>query len=160
MAAVESDEQTYRMEKANDQLFSKMHTLVVRLLEGTLLPAERQELETLLVTNPAARRMYVEHIQEDACLRWLCAEHFADAEPPVLELLAAPDKTRSRRFVAIAAGILASVAVFVVCATFQHSEWRRQAGGRERSGGDDVVKRVRGGQGQTASRCGFEAAPR
>ncbi len=106
------------MQTNSDPLFSKINSLVVRLLEDTLSPAEQKELESLLISNPVARRLYIERIQEDACLRWLCAEDFADAALPVLELRAAPEQSRSRRAMAIVAGVLASVIVFVVCAQF------------------------------------------
>jgi hypothetical protein len=52
------------------------------MLEGTLVPEERLELETLILENPAARQAYIDYVQESACLRWLCVEEF----PKVVEL--------------------------------------------------------------------------
>ena len=66
------------METSSDPLFGRIHALAVGVLEDTLSPAERQELELLLLENPAARRNYLEHVQESACLRWLCVEEFSD----------------------------------------------------------------------------------
>lgn len=70
------------METFSDPLYSKVHALAVGLLEGTLAPEERLELETLILENPAARRAYLDYVQETACLRWLCVEEF----PNVVEL--------------------------------------------------------------------------
>ena len=64
------------METFSDPLYSKVHALAVGLLEGTLSPEERLELESLLLENPAARQAYLEYVQESACLRWLCVEEF------------------------------------------------------------------------------------
>ena len=72
------------MDISRDPLFSKIHGLAVGLLEGTLSPVEQQELETLLLENPAARQVYLEHVQESAFLRWLCVEEFADVAEPVV----------------------------------------------------------------------------
>jgi hypothetical protein len=93
------------MESFSDPLYSKVHALAVGLLEGTLAPAERLELETLLLENHAARRCYLEYVQENACLRWLCVEEF----PSVIELA---NKTRDgarsgrgwRRIVGVVSG--------------------------------------------------------
>jgi hypothetical protein len=70
------------METFNDPLYSKVHTLAVGLLEGTLAPEQRLELETLILENRAARQAYLDYVQESACLRWLCVEEF----PNVVEL--------------------------------------------------------------------------
>jgi hypothetical protein len=70
------------METFNDPLYSKVHALAVGLLEGTLAPEERLELETLILENRAARQAYLDYVQESACLRWLCVEEF----PSVVEL--------------------------------------------------------------------------
>src|SRR5262245_12598817 len=70
------------MESFNDPLYSKVHALAVGLLEGTLAPEGRLELEKLILENQAARQAYLEYVQESACLRWLCVEEF----PNVVEL--------------------------------------------------------------------------
>src|SRR5690242_13560291 len=70
------------MESFTDPLYSKVHALAVGLLEGTLAPEERLELESLLLENQAARQAYLAYVQETACLRWLCVEEF----PNVVEL--------------------------------------------------------------------------
>ena len=50
-------------------MYGRIHGLAVGLLEGALSDAQRQELESLLLDDPAARRAYLEHMQESACLR-------------------------------------------------------------------------------------------
>src|SRR5215217_7378271 len=78
------------MELPSDPLYSKVHALAVGVLEGTLVPEERLELEKLILENPAARRTYLEYVQESACLRWLCVEEF----PNLVEL---SSKSRGRQ---------------------------------------------------------------
>src|SRR4051812_13675099 len=70
------------METFGDPLYSKVHALAVGLLEGTLAPEERHELETMLLENQAARQAYLDYVQESACLRWLCVKEF----PNMVEL--------------------------------------------------------------------------
>jgi FecR protein len=70
------------MESFTDPLYSKVHALSVGLLEGTLAPEERLELESLLMESQAARQVYLDYMQESACLRWLCVEDF----PNLVEL--------------------------------------------------------------------------
>ena len=70
------------MDTSTDPLYSKVHSLVVRLFEGTLLPDELQELQALLLDDSAARQVYLDYVHESACLRWLCVEEF----PSVVEL--------------------------------------------------------------------------
>lgn len=70
------------METIDDSLFVRIHALAAGFLEGTLGPAERSELESLLSTSAAARSVYLQYVQETACLRWLCVEEF----PKVVEL--------------------------------------------------------------------------
>ena len=70
------------MEDFSDPLFEKVHAYAVGLLEGTLAPEERHELETLILSNADARRVYLEYVQESACLRWLCVEE----GPQIVEL--------------------------------------------------------------------------
>ena len=53
-------------ETSRDFDFGKIHGFAVRLLEGTLSAAERQEFESLLMEDAAARRAYLEHMQESA----------------------------------------------------------------------------------------------
>src|SRR3954453_18913822 len=110
---------TERMQLSGDLLFIKINALVVRLVEDTLSPGERSELESLLVENPVARRLYVERMHEDACLRWLCAEDFADAVAPVLTLPDRPAARLDRRSMRIVSGgLLASIVALVIWAQF------------------------------------------
>src|SRR4051812_49038322 len=94
------------MHTSSDPLFERVHALAVGLFEGTLTPEKRQELDTLILTDPAARKAYLEHVQESACLRWLCVEEF----PQVVELAIPshdqwkPANSRRRRFTSIAIG--------------------------------------------------------
>jgi len=57
-----------------DNVYSRIHTLTVRQLDGELTEAEHAELQTLLLESPAARKAYVYYFQDTACLRWLCLE--------------------------------------------------------------------------------------
>jgi ferric-dicitrate binding protein FerR (iron transport regulator) len=66
------------MDSFSDPQYSKVHALAIGLLEGTLSREEQRELQTLILENPAARRAYLEYLQESACLRWLCVEEFPD----------------------------------------------------------------------------------
>jgi hypothetical protein len=72
------------MDELSDPLFEKIHAYAVGLLEGTLSSPERDELAALILSSPEARRVYLEYVQESACLRWLCVEE----GPPVVELAA------------------------------------------------------------------------
>lgn len=108
------------MDNSRDPLFGKIHGLAVGMLEGTLSLAEQQEFETLLLENPAARRAYLEHIQESACLRWLCVEEFEGAAEPVVPLqVAAKGDGSRRRFAAIFSSvILASIVAIIAGAQY------------------------------------------
>src|SRR6185436_8570324 len=81
------------METFSDPLFEKVHALAVELLEGTLSPGGRHELETLILSNPAARKAYLEYVQESACLRWLCVEEGSQ----IVELATAREKLQAER---------------------------------------------------------------
>ena len=103
------------METFDDSLFSRVHALAVGLLEGTLAPDEQSELDSLILNSPAARKAYLEHVQESACLRWLCVEEF----PAVVERAKMPaEKTRwhSSRTWGIAAIFGGGLACAVVAA--------------------------------------------
>ncbi len=90
------------METYSDPLFGRVHALAVGLLEDTLTAPERRELESLLLNNSAARRIYLEHVQESACLRWLCV----DECPNTVEVATrVPDQSRRRRTARAAAVI-------------------------------------------------------
>jgi hypothetical protein len=98
-----------KMESSSEVDFGRIHSLAVGMLEGTLAPAERQNFEALLLENGAARRAYLEHMQESACLRWICVEQFADAAE-IAVALPAKTTTSSRSWTAIlTGGLLASV---------------------------------------------------
>ena len=111
------------MDNPRDPLFGKIHGLAVGMLEGTLSSAEQQEFETLLLENPVARRAYLEHIQESACLRWLCVEEFEGASEQVVPLQVAVkgDGPRSKYAVIVSGVILASIVAIVAGSQF----WRR-----------------------------------
>ena len=103
------------METNDDSLFARIHALAVGVLEDTLSSAEREELDSLLLDNPAARRAYLEHVQESACLRWLCVEEFGDTLGPTVAPLSTSKVTSRGKAAAVAvAGILAAVLVAVV----------------------------------------------
>src|SRR6476619_6883216 len=86
-----------QMATFDDSLFGRVHVLTAGFLEGTLGPDERCEFESLLSNSAAARRVYLEYVQETACLRWLCVEEF----PNVVELAKPADddsqRVKSRR---------------------------------------------------------------
>ena len=113
------------METFNDPLYSKVHALAVGLLEGTLAPEERRELETLILENRAARQAYLDYVQESACLRWLCVEEF----PNVVELAnRSQGRARSgsswRRIagVVFGGGLACALVAFAVNSWFSGSE--------------------------------------
>jgi hypothetical protein len=116
-------------ETSSDPLFSRIHALAVGVLEGTLSSAERQELESLLLENPDARRNYLEHVQESACLRWLCVEEFGD----VIERCESAQPARSwggsgRRITTIVSGgILATALIAVAAMQFVGSDGAQTA---------------------------------
>src|SRR5262245_65755061 len=60
------------MDKHDDFNVNETHSLALRQLEGTLSPNEQQRLALMLLEDAAARRTYLENMQESACLRWLC----------------------------------------------------------------------------------------
>jgi len=103
-------------ETSHDSDFGKIHGFAVRLLEGTLSAAERQEFESLLMEDAAARRAYLEHMQESACLSWLCVEEFGDAAPPLATPVTGAGSTGwGRRTATIAFGaLLASLLAVVI----------------------------------------------
>src|SRR5262245_12172366 len=90
------------MEAIDDTLFARIHALAAGFLEGTLAPAQRSELETLLLTSTAARNIYLQYVQETACLRWLCTEEFpnvVELSKPI-EVNSSRGKSRRRRIAA------------------------------------------------------------
>ena len=70
------------MATPNESLFSRIHTLSVRQLEDSLTPEEHSELQSLLLENEAARKIYVSYFQDTACLRWLCLEELSGSIEP------------------------------------------------------------------------------
>src|SRR5262245_42563814 len=120
------------MANFHDPLYSRIHGLAVGMLEGTLSDDERRELESLLLEDPAARRTYLEHMQESACLSWLCVDEMADG---VHALAPAPAAKRgvgkwTRLRIGIA-GLLASI--LVVVAAWQSIERRQSLDARGNS---------------------------
>lgn len=106
------------MEMNDQSLFGRIHTLAVGVLEDNLSAAERQELEQLLLTNPAARQAYLAHVQESACLRWLCVEELAERFGRAVEPATSARAGSRGRVATVLAGILAAILVAVVCAPF------------------------------------------
>jgi ferric-dicitrate binding protein FerR (iron transport regulator) len=106
------------MKEFDDSLFVRVHALTAGLLEGTLAPTERSELESLLASSPPAREAYLAYVQETACLRWLCVEQF----PSVVELAPASNvestsaKFNRRRLAigALCSGLACLLAIVVV----------------------------------------------
>jgi ferric-dicitrate binding protein FerR (iron transport regulator) len=70
------------MATSNESLFSRIHTLSVRQLDESLTAEEHGELQTLLLENEAARKIYITSFQDTACLRWLCLEELSGAIEP------------------------------------------------------------------------------
>jgi hypothetical protein len=108
------------MDTFSDPLYSKVHALAVGLLEGTLAPQERLELETLLLENQAARQAYLEYVQETACLRWLCVEEF----PNVVELAGrSRGRAGSRRSLLRGAGAIFGGGIACLLIAFAANWW-------------------------------------
>ncbi len=85
------------MDSTNDKLFRTIHRLVHAQLEGSLTPAEREQLDSLLVEDPAAHRMYAEYLQQTAALRWLCLDEFSAVGESPISLASANVADSARR---------------------------------------------------------------
>jgi hypothetical protein len=97
-----------------DKTFRKMHRLVHAQLEGSLADAEREELESLLLNDAAARRMYADYLQQTASLRWLCPDAYSTASEPAMSVTRPSTVRRSRRQTMapiLIAGLACTVAV-------------------------------------------------
>jgi ferric-dicitrate binding protein FerR (iron transport regulator) len=100
------------MANFDDPMYGRIHGLAVGLLEGALSDAQRQELESLLLDNPDARRAYLEHMQESACLSWLCVEEVGDNVPTLVDSRPSARGVWWRRPInAAVAGLLASLLI-------------------------------------------------
>ena len=55
----------------------QIHRLAIRQLDGTLSDQERVELGALLSADAAARRVYLEHMQDSVALRWMFSGHLS-----------------------------------------------------------------------------------
>ncbi len=102
------------MEYADENLFRRVHALAARQLETELTPAERQELDALLLESAAARRVYTEYVQETAGLRWLCHGEFSPGPQYITNLpdVAETNPSRSRaRLFAIVASLACALAI-------------------------------------------------
>lgn len=86
------------MNHHGDNMYSRIHTLTVRQLDGELTDAEHAELQTMLLDNAAARKAYVHYFQDTACLRWLCLEELPGDGDSLKSLPSEPLRGR-RRFV-------------------------------------------------------------
>ena len=64
-----------------DKLFQEIHELVTAQFEDRLGPEGHVRLESLISTDPAARRLYLEYVGQTASLRWW-AGAAGKAEPP------------------------------------------------------------------------------
>ncbi len=139
------------MEKFSDPLYLKVHGLAVGLLEGTLAPEEKRELETLILENLAARQAYLDYMQESACLRWLCVEEF----PNVVELAGKPqdrsDTARSRRSIA---GVLFGGGLACALVAFATNWWWSGNEGSAKVRHSDVAESAVAGAAKVPSRVG------
>ncbi len=97
------------MEAYSDSLYLKVHSLVVKLFEGTLAHEELRELESLILEDETARQAYLDYMHESAGLRWLCVEEFPDvvqlADRPREQVR--PSKTWRQIAGAVLGGVLA-----------------------------------------------------
>src|SRR5688572_10147598 len=53
----------------------EIHRLAIRQIDGSLTDEERAELMALLQGDAAARRVYLEHMQDTVSLRWMFNGH-------------------------------------------------------------------------------------
>jgi ferric-dicitrate binding protein FerR (iron transport regulator) len=102
------------MTAPNTPKFEKIHALAVGVVEGTLPSAQLAELQELLVDDAEARRLYLEHMQESACLTWVCAnESDLPAERRVSLVEGGRASTRRTKRAAAGIGLLATVLIVV-----------------------------------------------
>ncbi len=73
------------MSHSDAELFGEIHQLVTERITGQMTPARFQRLELLLRTNPAARRIYVEYLQETVALQSMLGPHDPIALPPLTD---------------------------------------------------------------------------
>jgi ferric-dicitrate binding protein FerR (iron transport regulator) len=85
------------MEHADEKLFAQIHSLVVAQLDESITPAQREELQSLLVDSAAARQVYAKYCEQTGCLRWLCLEETAGSELVSVQEAAVERPTSSRR---------------------------------------------------------------
>lgn len=116
------------MNADDDELACRIYELVAAELDGTATPAEQAALKSLLSNNPAARRLYVECIQETASLRWSFSRaaipiddgaginkpRRSNARPTSLAGRQAGGSRRWRSFVALAASLLIGLGLFAL----------------------------------------------
>jgi len=106
------------MASSDKDLYGKIHTLIQGQFDGALSPAELLEMESLLLESAAARRAYVQYVQESACLRWLCVEESIgpiEKCDPRHEL---SDRKRRRRIQAFALSGSIAVVLTIVAANW------------------------------------------
>jgi len=104
------------MAAQDGSLYRRIHTLAVGALDDTLSAAERDELRSLLLENADARRAYLEHVQESACLRWLCVEELGETFGRVTTSSTAGRTYAYGKWATLMAGIMAAILVAVLAA--------------------------------------------
>src|SRR5687768_234909 len=89
----------------------QVHRLAIRQLDGVLTDDERAELVALLREDAAARRAYLEHMQDTVSLRWILSGHY-DRRTALAIAERGPESVRDSRrrmmgwtLLALAAGI-------------------------------------------------------
>jgi ferric-dicitrate binding protein FerR (iron transport regulator) len=101
----------------------QIHRLAIRQLDGVLTDAEREELISLLRDDPAARRTYLEHMQDTVSLRWMFSGHLS--RQAALELAEhGPERlhARRRRLAQVALVLAASLACLAAVIVWRASD--------------------------------------
>jgi ferric-dicitrate binding protein FerR (iron transport regulator) len=80
----------------HESLVLRIHDLASRVLAGEASATDRRELDELIVASPAARRVYLDYIDDTALLRRQAADH----EPEIVRDLLADEPPRPTRRVA------------------------------------------------------------
>ena len=89
----------------------EMLALCEAVIEDRLTEEQRQQLEQLVLEQPAARRYYVEYLHQHACLHWSGANAVVPEAPRLLHtaLPAKPEKSSRKRRLLVGALLAASV---------------------------------------------------
>ena len=133
------------MEPNSQALYRELHTLMVREFESTITPSEHAQLASLLTNDSTARRLYIEYMQETACLRWLCLEEFGGGPDVTVATGATAARTSRQRWLRRSIGIVAAIACSLLLAAWAMF-------GDRKSDGPEVASTAQpaGGQGDGA----------